>query len=67
MNGARGWRALEFDLSIVAIAAALVAVGIGFDVASGGVFLTPRNLSNLAIQSSVVAIMASGMVLVIRL
>ena len=61
----RGWRALELDASVVGIGAALALVSIGFDVASDGVFLTPRNLTNLAIQSSVVAIMATGMVLVI--
>ena len=32
---------------------------------SGGLFLTPRNLWNLSVQSSPVAIMATGMVLVI--
>lgn len=32
---------------------------------SDGVFLTPRNLANLAVQSSVVGILACGMVLVI--
>jgi D-xylose transport system permease protein len=34
-------------------------------VLSGGLFLTPRNLWNLSVQSSSVAIMATGMVLVI--
>jgi D-xylose transport system permease protein len=32
---------------------------------TGGVFLSPRNLFNLSLQVSVVAIMASGMILVI--
>jgi D-xylose transport system permease protein len=62
---ARGLRALELDPSVVGIAGALAIVAIGFDLASDGVFLTPRNLTNLAIQSSVVGIMAAGMVLVI--
>ncbi len=35
------------------------------DFASDGLFLSPRNLYNLAVQSSVVGVMASGMVLVI--
>lgn len=68
MNGpapARGLRALELDPSVLGIAGALLAVAVGFELASDGVFLTPRNLSNLAIQSSVVGIMAAGMVLVI--
>ena len=34
-------------------------------VLSGGLFLTPRNLWNLSVQTSSVAIMATGMVLVI--
>ena len=32
---------------------------------SGGLFLTPRNLWNLSVQSATVAIMATGMVLII--
>jgi D-xylose transport system permease protein len=47
------------------MAAALLAIWLGFDVASDGLFLTARNLRNLAVQSSVVGIMACGMVLVI--
>ena len=37
----------------------------GFIYASGGVFLTPRNLWNLSVQTAEIAIMATGMVLVI--
>lgn len=40
-------------------------LGVGLHLASDGVFGTPRNLYNLAVQTSVVAILASGMVLVI--
>lgn len=47
------------------MAGALAAIWIGLDLASDGVFLSPRNLYNLAVQSSVVGIMACGMVLVI--
>ena len=36
-----------------------------FNVVSGGLFLTPRNLWNLSVQSASVAIMATGMVLII--
>ena len=57
---ARGLRALELDPSVLGIAGALLAVAVGFELASDGVFLRPRNLSNLAIQSSVVGIMAAG-------
>jgi len=48
-----------------ALAAALVALALGFDLASDGLFLTARNLQNLAVQSSAVGILACGMVLVI--
>src|SRR5271154_2028538 len=44
---------------------ALLLIWIAFHVLSGGLFLTPRNLWNLSVQSSPVAIMATGMVLVI--
>ncbi|MCZ6465329.1 MAG: sugar ABC transporter permease, partial [Proteobacteria bacterium] len=49
----------------LAMAAALVAIWAILHGLSDGVFLTPRNLYNLAVQSSVVAVMATGMVLVI--
>jgi D-xylose transport system permease protein len=38
---------------------------IGFDLFTGGRFLTPRNIFNLSIQTVSVAIMATGMVFVI--
>ncbi len=44
---------------------AVAGIWLGLDVASDGLFLAPRNLYNLAVQSSVVGVMASGMVLVI--
>ena len=36
-----------------------------FNIVSDGLFLTPRNLWNLSVQSAAVAIMATGMVLII--
>jgi D-xylose transport system permease protein len=45
--------------------AALAVIWVGFNIASGGLFLTPRNLWNLSVQSSSIAIMATGMVLII--
>ncbi len=45
--------------------AALAIIWIVFNIWSGGSFLTPRNLWNLSVQTSAVAIMATGMVLVI--
>ena len=45
--------------------AALAIIWIGFNVVSGGDFLTPRNLWNLSVQSASIGIMATGMVLII--
>lgn len=53
------------DTRIFAMLGALGVIWVGFDALSGGAFLTPRNLWNLAVQSSVVGIMACGMVFVI--
>jgi D-xylose transport system permease protein len=44
---------------------ALAIIWIVFNIWSGGTFLTPRNLWNLSVQTAVVGIMATGMVLVI--
>jgi D-xylose transport system permease protein len=57
--------ALEIDTRLLAMAAALVVIWIGLDLLTGGIFLTARNLWNLSVQTSVVGIMATGMVLVI--
>jgi D-xylose transport system permease protein len=43
----------------------LILVALAFQLLTDGLFLTPRNLSNLARQASLVAILASGMVAVI--
>ena len=58
-------RASGIDTRLAGMLAVLVAVWVAFDVLSGGVFLTPRNLFNLSLQVAVVGIMATGMVLVI--
>jgi len=63
-------RATEIDTRMIGMIAALALIWIGFNiytwVQSGeGVFLTPRNLWNLTVQTSSIAIMATGMVLVI--
>jgi D-xylose transport system permease protein len=58
-------RAAEIDARLVGMVLALAAIWIGFHILSGGLFLTPRNLWNLSVQTAVVAIMATGMVLVI--
>ena len=55
----------EVDGRLLGLIAALVVIWIGFDIMSGGLFLTPRNLWNLSVQSASVAIMATGMDLII--
>ena len=61
----RGVRSLELDNRLFGMIAGLLVIWIGFHAISGGTFLTPRNLWNLTVQTSVVAIMATGMVLII--
>jgi D-xylose transport system permease protein len=60
-----GVGSLELDSRLFGMIAGLLVIWIGFHFASGGTFLTPRNLWNLTVQTSVVAIMAAGMVLII--
>ena len=59
------FRKLELDLRLVGMLAALAFIWVGFDLFTGGEFLTPRNLWNLSVQSASIAVMATGMVLVI--
>lgn len=70
-------RATEIDTRLMGMIAALAVVWIGFHLLSAwratgnpfdlaaGVFLTPRNLWNLSVQTAAIAVMATGMVLVI--
>ena len=69
--------ATEIDPRMLGMIGALALIWLGFQVMTAwrlagnpfalgeGVFLTPRNLWNLSVQTSTVAIMATGMVLVI--
>lgn len=57
--------ATGLDTRLLAMAGALVLIALVFNALSGGAFLSPRNLWNLAVQSSMVGILATGMVLVI--
>jgi D-xylose transport system permease protein len=61
----RGFRALEIDLRLFGMAIALVVILVGFGLATGGRFLTPVNLINLTVQAVSVAIIATGMTLII--
>ena len=58
-------KATELDTRMLGMVAALVLFWVVLHFLSGGLFLTPRNLWNLSVQSSSVAIMATGMVVVI--
>lgn len=58
-------RALEIDTRMLGMVGALLAIWILFHFFSNERFLTPRNLWNLSVQTASVAIMATGMVLVI--
>lgn len=57
--------ALELDTRMFGMLGALAVLWVGFHVFSDGLFLTPRNLWNLSVQSAAVAVLATGMVLVI--
>ena len=68
--GQRGnWRvtvaSTEIDIRLFGMVVALAVIWIGFHLLSGGDFLTARNLWNLSVQSASIAIMATGMVLII--
>jgi D-xylose transport system permease protein len=56
---------LEIDTRLLGMLVALAIIWIVFNIASGGLFLTARNLWNLSVQTSAIAIMATGMVLII--
>jgi D-xylose transport system permease protein len=71
-------RATEVDTRMIGMLAALLIIWIAFDIASGimrpgsgglfgGSFLTSRNLWILMVQTTVIAVMTTGMVLVIVL
>ncbi len=65
----RSWRttlsSTEVDTRLVGMIVSLAAIWIAFHILSGGAFLTSRNLWNLSVQSTSIAIMATGMVLII--
>ena len=65
----RSWRgtltSTEIDTRLFGMVIALIAIWIAFHILSDGAFLTARNLWNLSVQSTSIAIMATGMVLII--
>ncbi len=58
-------QATEIDLRLLGMVAALAAILIGFGMITGGKFLEPVNIVALSVQTASVAIIATGMVLVI--
>jgi D-xylose transport system permease protein len=57
--------ALELDRRLLGMIGAFVLLCLGFAVWTGGTFLSPRNIFNIAVQTVSVGIMATGMVFVI--
>ncbi|HET7678335.1 MAG TPA: hypothetical protein VFK38_10860 [Candidatus Limnocylindrales bacterium] len=57
--------ATEIDLRLFGMVVALVAIVLGFGLATGGRYLEPANLITLSVQAAAVAIIATGMVLII--
>jgi D-xylose transport system permease protein len=55
----------EIDTRLLGMVGALAVIWILFNIISDGLFLTPRNLWNLSVQTSSIGIMATGMVLII--
>ena len=53
------------DTHLLGMVGILAALWIAFDILTDGIFLSPRNLFNLALQASMVGILATGMTLVI--
>ena len=58
-------QAAGVDPRLLAMLLVLAAIWVAFNIFTGGLFLTARNLFNLSLQVSVVGIMTCGMVLVI--
>ena len=57
--------ATEIDLRLFGMLVALAAILLTFNILSGGKFFQPTNMVTLAVQAAGVAIIATGMVLVI--
>src|SRR6185436_555359 len=57
--------ATEIDGRLLGMLVALVAILLGFHILSGGKLINPANMVTLAVQATGIAIMATGMVLII--
>ncbi len=58
-------RRASIDLRMVLMATVLLVIAVAFNAMSGGIFLSPENLYNIAQQTAVVGILATVMVLII--
>jgi len=63
-------RATELDTRLLGMVGALVLIWVGFQIAGeirtgNGVFMTPRNLWILLVQTASIAVMTTGMVMII--
>ena len=66
MGGAlQALRQAHIDWRLVLMGAVLVGIALIFNVLSGGIFLSPENLYNIAQQTAVVGIVATVVVLII--
>ena len=61
----KGFKIETSTLRAYTMIGALVLIWIFFHWATGGIFLTPRNLSNLTMQTAVTGVLAVGMLMVI--
>ena len=61
----RLFAATEIDLRLFGMLVALIVILLGFGLVTGGKFLQPTTMITFSIQTAMVAIMATGMVLVI--
>ena len=57
--------ATEIDIRLFGMVVALLAIVLGFGVATGGRYLEAANLVTLSVQAASVAVIATGMVLII--
>ena len=64
-KGSSFFQNVGVDPRLASMFAAMFFIWLVIDLLSGGNFITPRNLWNLSVQTSVIAIMSTGMVLVI--
>ncbi len=58
-------RTLQIDMRLLGMIGAFILIALVFHLTTGGLFLTPRNIFNLTLQTASVAVMATGMVFVI--